>query len=86
MGIIKEGFGIFNPIMLISRKVTKLKRAVTSFRHLNVRIAKNNLAYPLPKHTFSMLVQIPRRLDISPAIWQSYLKAILFCTQSRKYV
>ena len=26
------------------------------FRHLNVRIAKNNLAYPLLKDTFSMLV------------------------------
>ena len=41
--------------MLISRKVTQNKRVVTDFRHLNVRIAKNNLAYPLLKDTFSVL-------------------------------
>ena len=41
--------------MLISRKVTKDKRDVTDFRNLNVRIAKNNLAYPLLKDTFSVL-------------------------------
>ena len=41
--------------MLISRKLTKDKRVVTDFRHLNVRIAKNNLAYPLLKDTFSVL-------------------------------
>ena len=41
--------------MLISRKLTKDKRVVTDFRHLNVRIAKNNLAYPLVRDTFSVL-------------------------------
>ena len=41
--------------MLISRKLTKDKRVVTDFRHLNVRIAKNSLAYPLLKDTFSVL-------------------------------
>ena len=41
--------------MLISRKRTKDKRVVTDFRHVNVRIAKNNLAYPLLKDTFSVL-------------------------------
>ena len=41
--------------MLISRKMTKDKRVVTDFRHLNVRIAKNNLAYPLLKDAFSVL-------------------------------
>ena len=41
--------------MLISRKVTQDKRVVTDFRHLNVRIAKNNLAYPILKYTFSVL-------------------------------
>ena len=41
--------------MLISRKLTKDKRVVTDFRHLNVRIAKNNLAYPLVRDTFSAL-------------------------------
>ena len=33
----------------------KDKRVVTDFRHLNVRIAKNNLAYPLVRDLFSML-------------------------------
>ena len=43
MGILKEGFSAYpNPVMLISRKLTKDKRVVTDFRHLNVRIAKNN--------------------------------------------
>ena len=28
---------------------------VTDFRHLNVRIAENNLAYPLLKDTFSVV-------------------------------
>ena len=31
------------------------KRVVTDFRHLNFRIAKNNLAYPSLKDTFSVL-------------------------------
>ena len=56
LGILKEGFWAFSsPVMLISRKLTKGKRVVTDFRHLNVRIAKNNLAYPLLKDTFSVL-------------------------------
>ena len=41
--------------MVISRKVTQDKRVVTDLRHLNVRIAKNNLAYPLLKDIFSVL-------------------------------
>ena len=56
MGILKEGFSAYSsPVMLTSRKLTKDKRVVTDFRHLNVRIAKNNLAYPLVRDTFSML-------------------------------
>ena len=50
--ILKEGFSAYSsPVMLISRKVTQDKRVVTDFRHLNIRIAKNNLAYPLLKDT-----------------------------------
>ena len=41
--------------MLISRKLTQDRRVVTDFRHLNVRIAKNNLAYPLVRDTFPIL-------------------------------
>ena len=56
MGILKEGFSAYSsPVMLISRKLTKDKRVVTDFRHLNVRIAKNNLVYPLVRNTFSVL-------------------------------
>ena len=56
MGILKEGFSAYSsPVMLISRKLTKDKRVVTEFRHLNVRVAKNNLAYPLISDTFSVL-------------------------------
>ena len=40
--------------MLISRKVTKDKRVVTDFKHLNIRIAKTNSAYPILKDTFSV--------------------------------
>ena len=56
MGILKEGFSAYSsPVMLISRKLTKDKRVVTDFRHLNVRIAKTNLACPLVRDTFSVL-------------------------------
>ena len=56
LGIVKEGFSAYSsPVMLISRKMTKDKRVVTDFRHLNMHITKNNLAYPLLKDTFSML-------------------------------
>ena len=93
-----------------------------------MHIAKNNLAYPLLKDTFSMLgsskckvmsvlnlkdifcslqltenlkkfwgilpyfgspsylyQRMPMGLNISPAIWQSYINATLNCLQSRKY-
>ena len=56
MGLLKEGFSAYSSsVMLISRKLTKDKRVVTDFRHLNVRITKNNLAYPLVRDTFSVL-------------------------------
>ena len=47
LGILKEGFSAYSsPVMLISRKMTKDKRVVMDFRHLNMHIAKNNLALP----------------------------------------
>ena len=56
LGILKECFSTYSsPVILISRKVTKDKRVVMDFRHLNIKIAKNNLAYPLLKDTFSVL-------------------------------
>ena len=54
--ILKEGFSPYSsPVMLISRKVTQDKRVVMDFRHLNIKLAKNNLAYPLVRNTFSVL-------------------------------
>ena len=41
LGILKEGFSAYSsPVMLITRKLTKDKRVMTDFRHLNIRIAK----------------------------------------------
>ena len=121
-------FSLFNLVMLISRKVMQDKRVVTDFRHLNMRIAKNNLAYPLLEDTFTLLgsskcevlsvlglkdalhslrltenskkycgilpyfgsasylyQRMPMGLNISPAVWQSYINAILSCLSSKKY-
>ena len=47
-----------SPVMLISMKVMKDKRVLTNFRHLNIKISKNNLVYPLPKDTFFILGSI----------------------------
>ena len=56
LGILKEGFSPYSsPVMLISCKLTQDKRVVTDFTHLNIRIAKNNLPYPLVRDTFSVL-------------------------------
>ena len=59
MGILKEGFSAYaSPVMLRSRILTKDKRVVTDFRHLNVRIAENNLAYPLVRDTFYEVLSV----------------------------
>ena len=56
LGILKEGFSAYlSQSMFIRRKVTKGKRVITDFRHLNMKIAKNNLAYPPLRDTFSVL-------------------------------
>ena len=56
IGILKEGFSAYSShVMLISRKMTQDKRVVMDLRHLNMQIAKHNLAYPLLKDTFSTL-------------------------------
>ena len=56
LGILKEGFLAYSsPVMLLSQKLTSDKRVVTDFRHLNMRIAKNNLVYPLLRDTFALL-------------------------------
>ena len=56
LGILKERFLAYSiPVMLISKKVTSDKRVVIDFRHLNMRIVKNNLVYPLLRDMFALL-------------------------------
>ena len=56
LGILKEGFSAYSSLfMLVSQKVTQDKRVVMDFRHLNMRIAKNNPAYPWLKDMFTLL-------------------------------
>ena len=44
LGILKEGFSAYSsPVMLISKKLTKDKKVVTDFRHLNVRKEKKTI-------------------------------------------
>ena len=79
LGILREGFSAyFNPVMLISRKMTKDKRVVTDFRHLNVHIVNSNLAYPLLKDTFSMLdsskCEVMSELDLKDAFHSLWLR------------
>ena len=53
MGILKEGFSAYSsPVMLISRKLTKDKRVVTDFRHLNVRIDKKQFSLSIGQRHF----------------------------------
>ena len=85
IGILKEGFLAYSsPVMLISRKLTKDKRVVTDFRHLNVRIAKNNLAYTLVRDTFSVLgnskCEVLSVLDLKDAF-----HSLRLSENSRKY-
>ena len=129
LGILKEGFSAYSsPVKLISQKVTQDKRVVTDLIHLNMGIAKINLAYPLLKDMFMLLegskhevlsvldlkdayhslrltesskkycgilpyfsslsylyLRMPIGVNISPAVGQSYVNAILSCLSSRKY-
>ena len=72
MDILKEGFSAYSSqVMLIRRKLTKDKRVVTDYRHLNMRIAKNNLAYPLVRDMFLVLgnskCEVPSVLHLKDA-------------------
>ena len=56
LGILQEGFSPYSsPVMLINKKMVQDKRVVTDFRHLNVGMTKNNLAYLLVRDTFFVL-------------------------------
>ena len=78
LGILKEGFSAYSsPLMLISQTVTSDKRVVTDFCHLSTRIAKNNLAYPLLRETFSLLgsskCEVMSVLDLKDVFHSLYL-------------
>ena len=86
LGILKEGFSAYSsPVMLISRKLTSDKWVVTDFRHLNMRIAKNNLAYPLLRDTFLLLgsskCEVMSVLDLKDAFHslQLYERSQKYC-------
>ena len=56
LGVLKERVSPYlSLVMLISHKLTQDKRVGMDFRYLNIRIVKNNLAYPLVRDTFSVL-------------------------------
>ena len=85
LGISKEGFSAYSsPVMLISHKLTSDKRVVTDFRHLNMRIVKNNLAYPLLRDTFALLgsskCEVMSVLDLKDAFHSLWLSE-----KSQKY-
>ena len=83
LGILKEGFSAYSsPVMLISQKVTSDKRVVTDFRHLNMRIAKNNLAYPLLRDTFSLLGS--SRCEVMSVGFERYLPFFAFVGEITK--
>ena len=41
--------------MLMIRKLTKDQKVCYCFRHINTRMTKPNIAFPLVRDTFSML-------------------------------
>ena len=84
LGILKGFSAYSSPVMLISRKLTQDKRVVTDFWHLNMRIAKSNLAYPLLKDTFTMLgsskCEVMSVLDLKDAF-----HSLRLAERSKKY-
>ena len=64
--------------------MTSDKRVVTDFRHLNMRIAKNNLVYPLLRDTFALLgsskCEVMSVLDLKDAFHSLWLSE-----KSQKY-
>ena len=85
LGILKDGFLAYSsPVMLISRKVMQDKRIVTNIRHLNNRIAKNNLASPLKKDTFVTLVN--SKCDVLLVLdFKDAFHSLRFSENSKKY-
>ena len=56
LGILNPDFSAYSSLfMLIHRRLIKDNWCVSDFRHINMRKAIMNLAFPLVKDTFSML-------------------------------
>ena len=56
LGVLKQGLsGYTSPIMLIPRKNSKIPRIVTDFRHLNTRLVRLNVAFPLVRDVIQEL-------------------------------
>ena len=56
MGVLKEAQTAYSsPVLLIKKKGTKNLRLVTDFRHLNSRIVKRNLPFPLVKEAMQAI-------------------------------
>ena len=84
LGILK-GFSVYSsPVMIKNRMVIKDKRVVTDFRHLNIRIAKYNLAYPLLMDTFSVLGS-SRHKVLSVLDLKDAFHSLKFLENSKRY-
>ena len=68
--------------MLISRKAMQDNRVVVDFQHLDVRIAKNNVAYPLVRDTFSVLInskcEVLSVLDLKDVFWKIQKDTVVY--------
>ena len=85
LGILKEGFAPYSsPVLLISRKLMKDKRVVTDFRHFNISIVKNNLAYPLLKNTCSVLGSSKCEVLLVPHLKDAF-HSLRLSENSKKY-
>ena len=60
------------------------KRVVTDFSHLNVRIAENNLAYPLVRDTFSVLSKSKCEV-LSVFVLKDAFHSLRFFEDSKRY-
>ena len=56
LGVLRQGLSSYSsPIMLIPRKNSTLPRMVTDFRHLNTRLVRLNVAFPLVRDIIQKL-------------------------------
>ena len=82
--LLKDTFALLGSSQCEVMSVLDLKDALHS-----LRLMENSKKYcgilPYFGSTSYLYQRMPMGLNISPAIWQSYINAILDCLQSRKY-